>query len=74
MRDRLNWNPFRESLGVMDVTAFSPTFEVKDTPSAYVFKADIQSSKVDAHLRDGVLTVTVRKSPEANPQKIQIQS
>ena len=128
MRDLLNWNPFRESMGLMDTAAYAPTFEVKETPTAYVFKADIpgireedlsvelannrlvvsgkreeekkednetyhlfersygsfsrsfslpedvHSSKVDAHLRDGVLTVTVVKSPEAKPQKIQIQS
>lgn len=128
MRDLLRWTPFRELSSAAETADFMPTFEVKETPSAYVFKADlpgvkdedlnaeltgnrlvisgkresekrednetyhlyersygsfsrsftlpeeVQSNKVDAHLNQGVLTVTVMKSPEAKPQKIQIKS
>lgn len=128
MRDLLRWDPFRELATPSEGPDFMPSFEVKETPNAYVFKADlpgikeedlnveltgnrltiggkresekkednesyhlyersfgsfnrsftlpeeVNSNKVDAHLQQGVLTVTVLKSPEAKPQKIEVKS
>lgn len=129
MRDLLRWDPFRDAAWPMmeTATAFSPNFEVKETPSAYVFKADLPGikdedldiqllnnrltiggkresehkednetyhlfersygtfsrtfslpeevsiDKVDAHLVNGVLTLTVMKNPEAQPRKIHVK-
>lgn len=129
MRDLMRWDPVREPLWSPEMTTtFMPTFEVKETPSAYIFKADlpgikeedldiqltgnrltiggkretekkednetlhlwertygsfsrsftlpeeISANKVDAHLVNGVLTLTVMKNPEAQPQKIRVKS
>ena len=129
MRDLMRWDPFREAAWPTEMaTTFMPSFEVKETPTAYVFKADlpgikeddldiqltgnrltiggkretekkednetwhlyersygsfsrsftlpeeISANKVDAHLVNGVLTLTVMKNPEAQPQKIRVKS
>ncbi|HJV21292.1 MAG TPA: Hsp20/alpha crystallin family protein [Holophagaceae bacterium] len=128
MRELMRWDPFRDNLNTLDTQTFMPSFEVKETPTAYVFKADlpgikeedldiqllgnrltiggkretekkednetwhlwersygsfsrsftlpeeIQINKVDAHLVNGVLTLTVMKNPEAQPQKIRVKN
>lgn len=129
MRDLLRWDPFRDSAWPYEAApVFTPAFDVKETPSAYVFKADlpgikledldiqvlgnrltltgrrdsearedqeswhlfersfgsfsrsftlpedINAGQVEARLELGVLTLTVAKSPAAQPQKIRIQS
>jgi HSP20 family protein len=130
MRDLMNWDPFREmGTSVPQLaTAFSPTFEVKETKDSYQFKADVPGvkdsdievtvtgnrlgisgkreeekkeqndryytyersygsftrsftlpegvdlSSVQADLSAGVLTVSVKKTPEAQPKKIAVQS
>ena len=107
---------------------FMPQFEIRETPDAYIFKADmpgvrdedlditmaqnrltvsghremterdendryyaieraygsftrtftlptdIDPARVDAELRDGVLTLKVPKSPEQQPKKVQVKS
>lgn len=129
MRDLLRWDPLRDAnWPLMEQSAsFMPNFEVKETPNAYVFKADLPGikdddldiqllnnrltvngkresevkednetyhllersygtfsrtftlpedvsiDKVDAHLVNGVLTLTVLKNPEAQPRKIPIK-
>lgn len=129
MRDLLRWDPFREASWPMTegMATFSPNFEIKETPAAYVFKADLPGikeedldiqllnnritlsgkretehkednesyhlfersfgtfsrtfslpeevsiDKVDAHLVNGVLTLTVMKNPEAQPRKIPVK-
>jgi HSP20 family protein len=128
-RDLLRWDPFREPMWLADRdSAFVPSFEVKETPAAYIFKADlpgikeedldvqllsnrltvsgkresekkednetyhlyersygafsrtftlpeeVSAAKVDAHLQNGVLTLTVMKNPEAQPQKVRVKS
>ncbi|HJW32799.1 MAG TPA: HSP20 family small heat-shock protein [Holophagaceae bacterium] len=128
MRELMRWDPYRDNLMTLETQTFMPSFEVKETPTAYVFKADlpgikeedldiqllgnrltiggkretekkednetwhvmersygsfsrsftlpeeIAANKVDAHLVNGVLTLTVMKNPEAQPQKIRIKS
>ncbi|MBI3131541.1 MAG: Hsp20/alpha crystallin family protein [Acidobacteria bacterium] len=127
MRDLMRWDPYRDNLLSLENQTFLPSFEVKETPTAYVFKADlpgikeedldiqllgnrltiggkretekkednetwhlversygsfsrsftlpeeITANKVDAHLVNGVLTLTVMKNPEAQAQKIRIK-
>jgi HSP20 family protein len=128
MRDLLRWDPFRESAWIPEApAAFLPGFDIRETPSAYVFKADlpgvrledldiqvlgnrlsiqgkrpaevreeketwhlsersfgvfsrsftlpedINAAQVEARLDQGVLTLTVAKSPSAQPQRIQVQ-
>lgn len=127
MRDLLRWDPFREVAWTPEAAAFLPAFEIRETPAAYVIKADlpgirledleiqvlgnrlsiggrreaearedretwhlmerafgafsrsftlpeeIQASQVEARLEQGVLTLTVAKSPAAQPQRIQVQ-
>jgi HSP20 family protein len=130
MRDLINWDPFGEMVPFSPQlpAGFAPSFEVKETKDAYVFKADVPGVKesdievtvtgnrltvagkreaekqeqtdtyysyersygdftraftlpegvdmnaVHADLKDGVLTLSVKKSPEAQPKKIAIQS
>jgi len=130
MRDLINWDPFGEMIPFASQlpAGFVPSFEVKETKDAYVFKADVPGVKesdlditvtgnrltvsgkreaekqeqtdryysyersygyftraftlpegvdmsaVHADLKEGVLTLSVRKTPEAQPKKIAIQS
>lgn len=127
MRNFFRWDPYRDfSFGAEPASTFMPSFDVKETPEAYVFTADmpgikredldieltgnrltisgkreaeksvqeaqyfsqersygtftrtfalpeeVESSKVAAELKDGVLQLQVPKSPEVRPQKISI--
>ena len=127
MRDLLRWDPFRDAAWTYESSpVFTPAFDVKETASAYVFKADlsgirledldiqvlgnrltlagrreaegreeqetwhlgersfgafsrsftlpeeINASQVEARLEQGVLTLTIAKSPAAQPQKIRV--
>jgi HSP20 family protein len=129
MRDLMGWDPFREMTAFApQTTAFVPSFEVKETKDAYVFKADVPGVKesdlevtvtgnrlsvsgkrdsekeeqtdtyyscersygsftrsftlpdgvdtnaVHADLQQGVLTLSIGKTAEAQPKKIAIQS
>ena len=129
LRELMRWDPFRESLALGDrASAFVPSFEVRETPTAYTFKADlpgikeddlevqllgnrltisgkreteqrednetlhlcersygsfsrsftmpeeVSAAKVDAHLQNGVLTLMVMKSPEAQPRKVPVKT
>ncbi|GLH70477.1 hypothetical protein GETHPA_20100 [Geothrix rubra] len=126
MRDFLRWDPLRDyDLGA-PASAFMPSFDVKEGPDAYQFKADlpgileadleislesnrltvagkreseavkegerwhlaersngsfsrtftlpedVDSEKVVAELRNGVLTLMVPKRPEVRPKKISV--
>jgi HSP20 family protein len=128
MRDLMSWDPFREMTPFTPQipAGFMPSFEVKETKEAYVFKADVPGvkesdlnvtvtgnrltvagkreeekkehtdayytyersygdfsrsftlpegvdmSSVNADLKEGVLTLSVKKTPEAQPKKIEI--
>jgi HSP20 family protein len=130
MRDLMGWDPFREMAPFVPQAplGFSPSFEIKETKDAYLFKADvpgvkesdievtltgnrltvsgkreaekqeqtdtyytyertygdftrsftlpdgIDTSSVHADLNQGVLTLSVRKTPEAQPKKIAVQT
>ncbi|HEY3816895.1 MAG TPA: Hsp20/alpha crystallin family protein [Polyangiaceae bacterium] len=132
MRALVSWDPFREiaPFRVVDERggAFSPSFEVKETPTAYLFKADLpgikekdlevtmtgnrlnvsgkreeeKEEKTDryytyersygsfsrsftlpdgadvnglrASLEQGVLSITVPKTPSVQPKKIMVKS
>jgi HSP20 family protein len=130
MRDLMGWDPFREMTPFAPPmpASFMPSFDVKETKDAYVFKADVPGVKDSdievsitgnrinisgkresehkeqtdtyyayersygdftrsftlpegadtqstiADLKDGVLTLTVKKTPEMQPKKIAIQS
>jgi HSP20 family protein len=46
MRDVLRWDPFREVEATFgDYQAFAPSFDVKETKEAYVFRADLPGVK-----------------------------
>ena len=130
MRELLRWDPFSEFAPTLatEEMGFEPAFEVKETPNAYVFRADlpgmksedldvklaqnrltvsgkreaekrektdtyytyersyghfmrsftlpegVESDKVDADLKDGVLTLTLPKKPEVQPRQVQVKS
>jgi HSP20 family protein len=130
MRDLMGWDPFREMTAFAPQlpSGFAPTFDIKETKDAFVFKADvpgvkesdleitltgnrltisgkresekkdqtetfyayersygdfmraftlpegIDTNSVQAELKDGVLMLTIKKTPEAQPKKIPVQS
>ena len=70
MNDLLSWDPFR-SMEPMFPTAlpdvFSPDFEIKETASQYLFKADlpgVKESDIDITLTGNRLTVAGSRSDE----------
>ena len=130
MRELMNWDPFREMSPYAPnlASGFAPSFEVKESKDAYLFKADVpgvkesdleitmtgnrltvsgkrdaekqeqnetyyayersygsfarfftlpdgvDSNSVHADLKEGVLSLTVRKTPEAQPKRIAVQT
>jgi HSP20 family protein len=68
MRDLMRWDPFGE-LGTAGGRegAFAPSFEVKETKDAYVFKADlpgIRESDLEINLTANRLTVSGKREEE----------
>lgn len=69
MRDLLRWDPFRETAWPMmeAASSFSPSFEVKETPNAYVFKADLPGIKdedLDIQLLNNRITISGKREIE----------
>ncbi len=68
MRDLVRWDPFAElGAGSMRETPFLPTWEVKETRDAYVFKADLPGIKEDdleINLTGNRLTVSGTREEE----------
>lgn len=63
-RDLLGWDPF---FGDRPVSAFAPTFEVKETTEAFMIKADVpgvEEKHLDIAVHDGVLTVSGHREAE----------
>lgn len=68
MRDFLRWDPFRDTQLEPEANAyFLPSFDVKETPEAYVFKADlpgIRQEDLDIDLTGNRLSIRGRRSAE----------
>jgi HSP20 family protein len=68
MRDLVRWDPFAElgTVAERELT-FAPSFEVKETKDAYVFKADLPGVKdedLDLSLTGNRLTITGKREEE----------
>lgn len=68
MRDLWGWDPFAEmSTGAPATSTFLPTFDVKETKDAYVFKADlpgIQEKDLDISLTADRLAISGSREEE----------
>ncbi len=69
MRDLTRWDPFAEMgiAGARDLATFVPSFEVRETKDAYVFKADlpgIREEDLDLSLTGNRLTVSGKREEE----------
>ena len=63
-RELMAWDPF---FGGRPATAFSPSFEVKETTDAFIVKADLPGvceADVDIAVHNNVLTVSGTRSAE----------
>ena len=66
MQEMLRWDPFRELWPNRD-SGFAPSFEVKETNKAYVFKADmpgVEEEDLDVSLSGNRLTVSSQREEE----------
>ena len=74
MRDMLRWDPYRELDTVFGQPAersFAPTFEVKETKDAYVFRADLPGVKdadLEISLTGNRLSISGRREQERHEQ------
>ncbi|HVY37071.1 MAG TPA: HSP20 family small heat-shock protein [Polyangia bacterium] len=74
MRDMLRWDPYRELdsvLGQVAERSFNPTFEVKETKDAYVFRADlpgVKDSDLEISLTGNRLSISGRREQERHEQ------
>ena len=63
-RELLGWDPF---FGGRQVSAFAPTFEVKETADAFVIQADlpgVDEKNLDINVHHGVLSVAGHRDAE----------
>ncbi|MFL5306806.1 MAG: Hsp20/alpha crystallin family protein [Polyangia bacterium] len=75
MRDMLRWDPYRELDSVVFgqgvERSFAPTFEVKETKDAYVFRADLPGVKdadLEISLTGNRLSISGRREQERHEQ------
>jgi HSP20 family protein len=65
MRNMLRWDPFRDMDSNIDTqSAFTPSFDIRETPEAYVFEANlpgIRQEDLDLNLTGNRLTVTGKR-------------
>lgn len=69
MQEMLRWDPFHQmtQLAGPSPSTFIPTFEVKETKDAYVFKADLPGVKendLDVSLADNRIVISGKRSEE----------
>ena len=69
MRELFGWDPFAEMApyGGEALTEFQPRFDVKETPSAYVFRADlpgVDDKDIDISLTGNRLTISGKREHE----------
>lgn len=68
MRDFMRWDPLRDYDLAAPTAAFMPSFDVKEAPDAYQFKADlpgIQEADLEISLEGTRLTVAGKRDEEA---------
>ena len=68
-RDLLSWDPF---FGGRQPSAFSPAFEVKETPEAFVLRADlpgVAEADLDIAVHNSVLTVSGSRQAETRKEE-----
>lgn len=73
MRALLSWDPFREMVPSLDLDeeralGFAPAFDVKETPDAYVFRADVpgvRESDIEVLLTGNRLTISGKREQES---------
>lgn len=68
MRDLMSWDPFREvDAATTRVGAFSPAFEVRETPESWIIKADlpgVEEKALEITLLENRLTVSGSREAE----------
>ncbi|HET6440120.1 MAG TPA: Hsp20/alpha crystallin family protein [Anaeromyxobacter sp.] len=72
MRDLMRWDPFAELGTGRSELAFAPSFEVKETKDAYLFKADLPGIKeddLDISLTANRLTVSGKREEEKREEE-----
>jgi HSP20 family protein len=72
MRNFLRWDPFRDLDFNLDLqTSFSPSFDIRETPTAYVFEADlpgIRREDVEINLTGNRVTITGKREAKAHAE------
>jgi HSP20 family protein len=72
MRNLLRWDPFRELENVEGRTTFSPSFDIRENPQAYVFQADMPGVKLedlDINLKGNRLTISGKRQAETRQEQ-----
>jgi HSP20 family protein len=71
MRDFMRWAPFRDTDLGTEMSAFVPSFDIKETGDAYVFAADlpgVQKEDLDINLTGSRLTIAGKRESEAHKE------
>ena len=73
MRDLVGWDPFREMMpsSPQMMGGFFPSFEIKETKEAYLFKADlpgVKQSDLEVTMTGNRLTVSGKRESEKQEQ------
>jgi HSP20 family protein len=73
MRNLLRWDPFRDMDLNLDVQpAFTPSFDIREAPTAYVFEADvpgIRQEDLDINLTGNRLTITGKRDTSSKREE-----
>jgi HSP20 family protein len=69
LREMMRWDPFAEmsSAWPTEMADFTPAFEVKETPTTYIFKADVlgvKESDIEVTLQSNRLTISGKREAE----------
>jgi HSP20 family protein len=74
MRDLFGWEPFRELLPAwrLEPMTFVPAFEVRETPEAYKFMADlpgVKENELEVQLTGNRITISGKREAEIDEKK-----